>query len=123
MNQDEEAGVLEEEAEVNAEESDNEAWLVGDDDESQEPSKDDEDNTSSQPNDNTESVEESNEDTSTITRPRIMQQVSGNVDGKYWGGTVAANIYEYNQMQASLSTPQYGLSKGLKVFRKQRMML
>ena len=51
-------------------------------------------------------------------RPRIRQQRDGNLDGKYWAGTVAANIFEYNQMQASLSTPQYGLNKGLKVFGK-----
>ena len=117
VNDVDEAGVLQEEAEVDAEESDDEAGIVSDDD-SQEPYIDDEDNTSSQPNDDTDSVEESNEDTSTITRPRIRQQVDGNLDGKYWAGTVAANICEYNQMQASLSTPQYGLYKGLKVFGK-----
>ena len=62
-------------------------------------------NTSSQPNNDTNSVEESNEDTSTITKPRIRQEVDGNLDGEYWAGTVAANLSEYNQMQASLSTP------------------
>lgn len=139
VNINEEVGVnVDEEAGVNKDEQDNpvdisEAGIVSDskvddndsrNDLDNEPEHDELENNEHDENDREESngnpketLEDSeSKNTSQIWHPKVLNEIEDHLQGGEYWAMAAATVTEFNKMEASLDTPQYGFNKGLKLF-------
>ena len=58
-----------------------------------------------------------NKNANQIRHPRIIKRIEDQFDGNYWA-MVTVTVSEFNKIEASVATPQYGFNKGLKLFGK-----
>ena len=83
--------------------------------------KSDNDNEEEESNDDHENDpdESENENNNQTRRPRMLKEIEDHLqEGRYWALAVAT-VSEFNKMEASLDTPQFGYNKGLKLFGKE----